>query len=228
MTCGTYKKILGSTALLLFIAGTCWTSPTGLNNIPTTDVAGDRTFVWQCWLTTSSDAKPAWTTGFKYGILDRMEIGSDSRLGAGDAGPVALQGKLKVFDFDFGFSGLVGVEGITFEGEIDDDIVPYFAVSQEIGLNEDLQLFRLHGGYSFQDDNFGIFTGVDRAFEVYDEEIILRGDAKQVNDSDDLLISGGILLTLPFNLALESWLSIPTESGAEESVTIKLNYIMKF
>ena len=70
--------------------------------------------------------------------------------------------------------------------------------------------------------------GVDRVFAVWEQELVLRSDLKQVNDGDDLLVSAGFLLTLPFNLALESWLSIPTESGAEESVTVKLNYIIKF
>ena len=190
-----YKAIL-SCVVLLFAVQTCWASSTGLNNIPTTDVVGDRTLVWQGWLTTGDGAKPVWTTGFKYGILDKIEVGADSKLGAGDAGPVALQGKLKVSDFDFGFSSLVGVEGITFEGEIDDDIVPYFALSQDIRLNEDLQLFRLHGGYNFQKDNFAVFTGVDRTFEVFKQELILRSDLKQVNDGDNLLISTGFLLTL--------------------------------
>lgn len=222
------KKILSFVFFILLVSKVCWASPTGLNNIPTTDVVGDRTLVWQGWLTTGDGAKPVWTTGFKYGILDRIEVGADSKLGAGDAGPVALQGKLKVNDFDFGFSSLVGVEGITFEGDIKDDLVPYLTVSQDIRLNEDLQLFRLHGGYNFQKDNFAVFTGVDRSFEVFNQELILRTDMKQVNDGDDLLISAGFLLTLPFNLILENWLNIPTESGKEESVTIKLNYVLKF
>lgn len=223
-----YRKILTFVVFSLLVSKICLASPTGLNNIPTTDVVGDRTLVWQGWLTTGDGAKPVWTTGFKYGILDKIEIGADSKVGSGNEGPIALQSKLKVVDLDFGFSGLVGVEGITFEGAIEKDIVPYLAVSQDIRLNENLQLFRLHGGYSFQKDNLSIFTGVDRTFEVFDQELILRSDLKQVNDGDDLLISAGFLLTLPFNIVLENWLNIPTESGKKESVTIKLNYVLKF
>ncbi len=88
--------------------------------------------------------------------------------------------------------------------------------------------FRINAGYGFKKDNFGVFGGVDRAFEVLGQDLVLRNDIKQVNDMDDLLISTGFLLTLPFNLALESWLSIPTASGAEESVVVKFNYIINF
>lgn len=214
---------------LISVTGLCFASPTGLNNIPTTDVVPDKTLVLQTWLTSGEDAKPVYVAGFKYGIIDRVEVGLDSKIGSVTGGPVALQGKLKIFESDIGFASLAGVEGITFESNrrIEDDILPYFALSQDIRINEDLQLIRLHGGYIFQKNNFGFFFGADRTFDVLEQTLILRSDIKQVNDMDDLLISGGFLFTLPFNLVLESWLNIPTQSGKEESVTVKLNYVIK-
>ena len=222
------RNIISLAVVPLLFSQVCWASPTGLNNIPTTDVAGHKVLVLQSWLTTGNDAKPVWVTGFKQGILDKIEVGADGKVGSGDEGPVALQAKAKLIDLDSGFAGLVGIEGITFEGNIDKDMVPYLTVSQDIRLNDDFQIVRLHGGYSFQDDNLSMFTGADRTFEVFDQDLVLRSDLKQVNDGNNLLISGGFLLTLPFNVVLESWLNIPTESGKEESVTIKLNYVFNF
>lgn len=217
----TYKKIAVAIIVLLLSDQLLWASPTGLNNIPTTDVESDKTLVLQSWLVTGEDANPLYFTGAKYGILDKIEIGVDSKVGSGDAGPVTLQSKLKVFDFDFGLGGLIGAEGITF-GNIDENLVPYAVLSQ------DLKFLRLHEGYGFQKDNFSMFFGVDKTIKFFEQDLILRSDLKQVNDRDDLLISGGFLLTLPFNLVFESWLSIPTEGGAQESVTVKLNYVIKF
>ncbi len=217
-----YSKILSIVLLLLLAAQPCLATPTGLNNIPTTDVAGDKVLVVQGWTAVGSDTKPLYVTGFKYGALDIVEVGLDSKIGSDDEGPVALQGKFRFFESDAGFSALVGVEGITFEGDIDEDLVPYGVVTQ------DLKFLRIHAGYNFQKDNFAVFGGVDRAFSVFGQALTFRGDVKQVNDGEDLLASGGFIVTLPFNFALESWLSIPTEDNAEESVVVKLNYIMKF
>ncbi|MFQ5951780.1 MAG: hypothetical protein ACE5JK_00010 [Candidatus Omnitrophota bacterium] len=223
-----FKKVSNGLLAALLCAQISWASPTGLNNIPTTDVAPDRTLVAQTWLTTGGEMKPLYVTGAKYGTINRMELGIDSKVGSGKSGPVALQAKLKVFGSDFGFSALAGTEGITFDGDISENIVPYVVASQDLKISEDVQLFRLHAGYGFQKHNFSVFGGVDRSFKIWGQEFIPRSDIKQVNDGRDLLISAGFLLTLPFNLALETWLNIPTEDGAEESMTIKLDYIMKF
>lgn len=214
-------------ALLLLSAQSCWASPTGLNNIPTTDVVPDKTLVGQAWSEVGDDAKPLYMLGFKYGILDRVEVGLDSKVGSGDGGPIAFQTKLKAFSSDFGFSSLIGIEGMTTWGDFGDNIVPYGVLSQDIKI-KDLELFRVNTGYGFQKDNFSVFGGVDRTLKVFEQDLVLRSDIKQVNDMDDLLISTGFLLTLPFNFAVESWLSIPTASGAEESVVVKFNYIINF
>lgn len=217
------KQVIICVSLLLLAASPCWASPSGLNNIPTTDVVGDKTLVIQGWLTMEDEVKPLYITGFKYGILDMVELGLDSKVGSDDEGPIALQGKLKLIDFDFGLSALIGTEGVTFDGKIDENIVPYATISQ------DLKFLRLHLGYNFQKDNFGVFSGVDKTIRLFgDQDLTLRSDVKQVNDGENFLISCGFLLTLPFNLALESWLSMPTKDDAEESVTVKLNYIIQF
>ena len=217
-----HNRTLGLAVLLVLIPQVLQASPTGLNNIPTTDVTGDKVLVLQAWQTTGHDAKPLYMTGFKYGILDKAEVGLDSKVGSGDAGPLAFQAKFKVLKLDSGFSALLGIEGMTTDDDFKDDITPYVAVSQ------DIKLFRLHAGYGFQNDNFGAFGGADKTFKIYKQDFVLRSDLKQTNDGDALLISGGFLLTLPLNLVLESCLSIPTESKAEESVTVKLNYVVTF
>ena len=191
-------------------------------------VVGDKILVLQGWLTTGARAKPHWMSGFKYGILDKIEVGLDSKLGSGGAGPIAFQAKLKLAEFDFGFAALVGAEGIAVSTDIGDKITPYAVVSQDIDFPEHFKLFRITGGYNFQKDNFAIFGGIDRVFKLFGEELIIRGDLKQVNDGRDLLASGGFLLTLPFNLELEAWLSVPTESKTRESVTVKLDYVINF
>mgnify|MGYP001261621271 CR=1 FL=1 len=217
-----YGTIVKFVIVFLLATQSAWASPTGLNNIPTTDVVGDKTLVLQGWLTAGDEMPPLYMTGFKYGIIDKLEIGLDSKVGSGDAGPIALQGKFRIIEFDFGFSALTGTEGITLDDEIGDNIVPYLAISQ------DLKFFRLHGGYNFQKDNFGLFFGIDKKFDVFEQELILRSDLKQVKDGDNVLASGGILLTLPFNLVFETWISVPSDDNDEESFTVKLNYVFKF
>lgn len=200
----------------------CWASATGLNNIPTTDVTPDKALVVQGWLATADGSKPVYMTGFKYGILGKAEAGIDSMVGSEEAGPVAAQFKLKIFEHEMGFAALGGAEGMTFNEDIDENIVPYVAVSQ------DIKYLRFHGGYNFQKDNFGIFGGADATFPVFDEKLTVRGDLKQVDDGNELLASAGFLLTLPFDLILESWISIPSMDEANESVTVKLNYVISF
>lgn len=222
------KRISVFICLLLIGSQSVFASPTGLNNIPTTDVVSDRVLVLQSWLTTGFEQKPQWVSGAKYGLFDKVEIGIDSKLGSGDAGPIAFQGKLKVYEHNFEkeffseFAALIGCEGIALDENIGDIVTPYMVLSQ------DFTLLRVNAGYGFQKNNFGVFIGIDRSFSILEQDLILRSDLKQVNDGDDLLISVGFLLTLPFDFVWESWLSIPTKSGDEESVTLKLNYVITF
>ena len=76
-------------------------SPSGLNNIPTTDTAPNLTLVVQEYTTVGAGRKPDHTAGFKFGLdpweqsewRNRFEVGLDGHFAPGDAGPAAFQVK---------------------------------------------------------------------------------------------------------------------------------------
>ena len=56
---------------------------------------------------------------------------------------------------------------------------------------------------------------------------MLRGDFRQIDDEDQWLGSAGFLYHFHKNIALESWVSQPTDHGPT-SFTVKLNFIFNF
>ena len=74
------KGLLYSFAWVLFAAQVCWATPSGLNNIPTADVVPEKTLVFQGFAEVGKDNKPDWFAGFKYGLIENLEVGSKPRL----------------------------------------------------------------------------------------------------------------------------------------------------
>lgn len=70
--------------IFLFAAGqSVWGSPSGLNNIPTTNVVPENILVFQTWFNFADDMQTEEYFGFKYGVpfLEGLEIGIDWKVG---------------------------------------------------------------------------------------------------------------------------------------------------
>ena len=74
----------------------------------------------------------------------------------------------------------------------------------------------------------GFFAGIDKTFKFLDRDLTLRSDIIQTDDQRDTTTSAGFIYDLDGNFLLESWMSFPSESGREDFLTIKLNYVIKF
>lgn len=207
---------------LFYTPGIVSGTPTGLNNIPTADVVPEKVLVFQGWSDFGEDRGPSYFAGFKFGHVKRLEVGVDGRLGADSSGPLTAQLKYQVYRFDFGLIPLVGIDNISTETDKAGKANPY------VVLTQDLKFLRIHLGHNFQDENEAFFGGIDKSIRVWDQELILRADLKQTNQRDDLLGSAGFLLTLPYNLILECWVSIPSQDDIKESYIVKINYVVRF
>ena len=59
------------------LGGSVWASPTGLNNIPTTDVVPKNVLVLQTWRNMADDTHTQSYVGMKFGPFRNAEIGID-------------------------------------------------------------------------------------------------------------------------------------------------------
>ncbi|MDO8587319.1 MAG: hypothetical protein Q7T82_09790 [Armatimonadota bacterium] len=221
--------ILLATMLLLF-SHVASATPSGLNNIPTADVASTNVLVLQQFTNFGADQESLYHFGFKYGLADNVEIGFDKRIhdsgsgagvsGAGGmpAGPWVFQAKYRYElpnkDTSLGL-GLANV------GDSDEagNSYPYFV------LSHNLQSFRGHIGYGGKDAARGLFLGVDKTLRG---GTVLRADWLQTDDRDESLASVGFLKPLSGPWIIEGWASFPTAPGVENTFTLKFDYVLDF
>jgi hypothetical protein len=199
-----------------------WATSTGLNNIPTADVVPEKVLVFQYYSELGNDNVPDHFAGFKYGLVKNIEVGLDGRIFPEKAKEENLvaQGKVR---FELGDKLALGL-GIANLGDRDKAGAEFpFAV-----LSHDLDFLRIHFGGTFQDDHEGFFSGIDKTIKFLDRDLTLRSDIIQVNNQNDTISSFGFIYDLGQNFLVESWVSIPTETGKEEAYTVKLNYVIKF
>lgn len=217
------KKLLISTAVFLTIVTVPgWATSTGLNNIPTADVVPERTLVYQWFSNLGNNSKPDHFTGFKYGLMQNVEIGLDGRVFPEKAAEENLvaQGKIALELCPF-LAIAIGVTNLGDRAKAGYE-APFGVLSKDFGL------FRAHFGGTLQRNNEGIFAGLDKTFKFLNRDLTLRGDLIQTNDRNDAVTSAGFLYDIGHNFLLESWVSFPTESGKKKVATIKLNYVFTF
>ncbi len=234
--------LLFATSWLLLITGSTWGSPSGLNNIPTTDIVPRDIFVLQSWLNTGSNKHPEEFMGFKYGLFKDTEIGVDWKANGETHGHATLQVK-HAFDIDGDiWRGVVGIADLSDNRKHNGYFFPYAATSL------DLKEFRLHFGFAPQPHNERFFAGIDKTVSFLERNLQLKADAIHINDREDVLYSAGFLYELgrknggtdvpsggfeklldnfAKNIILESWVSLPS-TGDEEVYTVKLNYVIRF
>ncbi|MBW7989702.1 MAG: hypothetical protein FVQ84_06770 [Planctomycetes bacterium] len=202
--------------------GPLWATSTGLNNIPTADVVPENVLVYQFISDMANNNKPDYVTGFKYGLMKNVEIGLDGRIFPEKAKQenLVVQGKLRFELTDF----LAIAGGITNLGDRSraGKEFPFGVLSQDFGF------LRGHFGGSIQNNNEGFFGGIDKTLKFLNRDLTLRSDIIQTNDQHETTTSAGFIYDLGHNFLVESWMSFPTESGKEDVLTIKLNYVIKF
>jgi hypothetical protein len=208
--------------ILLFLAGPLWATSTGLNNIPTADVVPERVLVFQYFSELGNDNVPDHFAGFKYGLMKNVEVGLDGRIFPEKALRETLVGQGKVrFELNESLAIAAGITNLGDRARAGREF-PFGVLSHDFGIA------RVHFGGGFQKDNEGFFGGIDKTISFFDRDLTLRSDIIQANDQHDITASVGFIYDIGNDFLLESWASFPTESGKEETVTIKLNYVIRF
>jgi hypothetical protein len=204
-------KYLGISAVLpVFMAQMCWATPTGLNNIPTADVVGEKVLVWQAYTEVGEDNKPDYFTGFKYGLIKNLEIGLDGRIFPEATHEETLAGQIKYrFSFHERMAVALGAANLGDRAKLGWE--DYYLV-----LTQNLGFLRAHLGGRLQRDNEGGFAGLDKTVKLLKNDFTLRTDFIQTNDGHETTSSTGFIYDFGHNFLLEGWISFPTESGKED------------
>jgi hypothetical protein len=227
---------------ILLVGRSAQATSTGLNNIPTTDTVPENVLVFQTWGNFAGGERPQQFVGFKYGLFKDLEIGVDWKANDRPHGHAMFQAKY-AFDIEPDLlRGVVGVAELSDNREHNGEFFPYAATSL------DLKSFRLHFGYASQPHNERFFGGIDKTVSFLDRNLMLRFDGIHTNDKEDMLFSAGFLYELwphgggedtqdsgllgaldriARNMALESWVTLPS-NGEKEVYTVKLNYVIRF
>ncbi len=236
-------RLLSAVICILAVGLPAWASPSGLNNIPTTDVVPPKTFVLQAYTNMGDDFHTQHYLAFKTGVIKGVEVGTDWKAHDRAHGHAAFQGKY-AFDIKEGLlRAVVGTANLSCNRADQGELFPYAATSL------DLKVFRLHAGFAPEAHNEAFFAGIDRTFPFLGRNLQLKADAIQFDDKDEVLFSAGFLYefgrkraddeeppsgllgimdAITRNLILESWVSVPTGSGNRDTYTIKLNYVISW
>ncbi|MFQ5808762.1 MAG: hypothetical protein ACE5JM_03995 [Armatimonadota bacterium] len=214
----------------LALTGPVLATPSGLNNIPTSDVVSEGVLVLQQFTNFGDTQAVVSTVGFKYGPVRNVEIGVDDNLGiarsglagngvAGAGGAPAsisvFQAKYRLLDRPGGWAGAVGVANLSDASEAG-AAVQYLALSKPVGKA------RLHGGYLVQGGTDALFAGLDGPLT---DRTTGRVDLIQTDDGREVLTSVGFISELASRFLVEGWVSFPSESGPNNTFTLKFNYV---
>lgn len=217
--------------IILFAASASivYASPSGLNNIPTADTPGHREGVVQWYSTFDDNDGESHVAGFKTGFQPfgpeyRFEVGIDSHIAPNDAGPIVVQGKFAIQPWEELPAFAIGTANLGLTSEDRDDAGQAFSY---VVMTQDFEFLRAHLGYGVQENNDTLLVGLDKTVSLFERDLMLRTDLRQIDDQDRWLASAGFLYMLHKNIALESWVSQPTKDGPT-SVTLKVDFIFRF
>jgi hypothetical protein len=204
---------------LITLAAGAWASPSGLNNIPTADVAPFGKLVLQQYTNIGGGEPPAFYVGAKWGGLPRVEVGIDDRLAGGGAPTASPVGQIKfqVLRNDKRLSLAVGAANLG-DNKRNGSPALYLALKRSL-----VPRVRGHLGFMNQGSQDSFFVGLDgKLVRGWD----WRLDAIQTNHMHDVLFGVGAIGPLGQNMLLETWASLPTQAGADESCMLKFNCVI--
>jgi hypothetical protein len=218
-------------ATLLAAATAAMATPSGLNNIPTTDTVPDRTVAVQAFssfgganqFAANGPGKQSFWMGFKTGLAlspFHLEWGLDSPLGGDRSGPLFFQTKVRTEPWEGGMF-VLGIAGVAVT-DIDraGDPFSYAMLSHDFGFA------RFHAGYGLQTRGNSFLFGIDRNFKFLDRNLNLNADLVQTRDGDGLITAIGAKYDLTKHIVLESWVNIPDKEDV--SVIAKINFVFTF
>ena len=206
-------------------------TPSGLNNIPTTDTVPHRTVAVQAFssfgglnqFAANGDGKHSFWMGFKTGWdfePFHLEWGLDSPIGVDQSGPLFFQTKARFSPWEHGMFTL-GIAGVAVtDMDRAGDPFTYAMLSHDFGL------FRLHAGYGLQTNGNSFLFGIDRNFKVFDRNLNLNADIVQTRDGEGTMTALGAKYDLTKHIVLESWVNLPDEG--EVSAIAKINFVFTF
>jgi hypothetical protein len=207
----------------LLMATSVFATPSGLNNIPTADVIGNREVAVQAFDTLGNGPHDFWL-GMKSGIdLSplHLEWGLDSHIAPTPSGPLYFQTKIEVEPWKDG-KFAVGVANVPLTNQSRaGDPFTYAVLTQDFGFA------RLSAGYGLQNHGNTVLLGLDRSFKVFgDHELNLNVDLVQTGDQSGWLTAPGLKYEICKHVIFETWVNLPDHGSA--SVMLKLNYVFKF
>jgi hypothetical protein len=192
-------------------------TPSGLNNIPTADVAPEGLLVLQGFASFGREQAPGWFGGLKCGLAQDWELGLDDTLAGSDsAGSPVLQAKYRM-TLKPGAALALGLANLSGDRDSNGEPFPYAVVSAGAGP------VRGHLGRSWQSGNQAWFVGLDTPLK---DGLALRADWIQVADGEQSLTSLGFIGQLSPRWLLEGWVSHPTAAGAADSYVVKLDFVV--
>lgn len=215
----------------LAISASAFATPSGLNNIPTSDTVPHRTVAVQAF---SSFGGPnqfgangpgqhsfwmGFKTGWEFSPL-RLEWGLDSPIGPDMTGPLLFQTKVGFSPWEDGSLAL-GIAGVALT-DIDRSGDPFSYVM----LAHDFHFARFHLGYGYQTNGSSFLTGLDRTWKVFDRNLNLNADLVQTRDQRGLMTAVGAKYELHKHIVLETWANLPDTSSV--SVIAKINFVFTF
>jgi len=209
-------------AALALCNGLAFATPSGLNNIPTADVVPESKLVLQVFSIVENSTRPDHWAGLKLSPWHNLEIGIDWRLNPESSEEERLVGQLK-YRFDLRESTALAVGIANLGDRAWNGYEDYYAV-----VSHGFGFCRVHVGGTLQRDNEGVFAGIDKTVAVFERDMMLRADIRQVNERDDTLGSVGLIYDLGHSLLVETWGSFSSESDTNDTLTIKLNYVIPF
>lgn len=197
-------------------------TPSGLNNIPTADVIGNRTVAVQAFDTFGPGSHDFWM-GFKTG-LDfspiHIEWGLDSHFAPTPSGPLFFQTKIETSPWTDGKIAIgVANVGLTNFNRAGDPFS--YAV-----LTQDFHLARLSLGYGLQSHNDSALIGIDRTWKIEGHDFNLNADLVQTGDQSGWLPAVGFKYELCKYIVLEGWANLPDHGSA--SFLAKINYVFNY
>ena len=167
---------------LLLGAPSASASPTGLNNISTTDLVDFDFLVLQYYANIPPKGSTEQWLAFKYGLFHDVEIGADWKVNDDPSLHAVLQAKYRVDPNHWWPDCLELPKFVVGFANLNDDrastgpIAPYLTASYDLGIA------RLHAGFDFQHENEAFFAGVDRSFKLWGQGFTPRADVRQIND----------------------------------------------
>jgi len=220
--------LVGVAAALALVPRSAMATPSGLNNIPTADVAPPGALVLQAFANLGDGQTEVLAAGFKYGLFPGLEIGVDDRLhawgtgagvtgaGGAPAGPAVLQLKYRL-SVPGPVAVAVGAANLSADTESAGNPVPYGVVTYAAP-----GALRLHGGYEAQAGSPGWFAGADYSIG----RLTVRADWTQTANQQESVSSLGGILTLNPHWLVEGWASWPTAADTNSTLTLKLDWVV--